>query len=73
MIERTVGQLRELATPGDGFGEIALLRDVPRPATVTTTLDSTFLTVDRQVFLAAVTGNPRVLARADSAIAGATL
>lgn len=73
LVERDGRQLRELATPGDGFGEIALLRDVPRTATVTAMEASTFLTVDRQAFLAAVTGNPRVLARAESVVGGATM
>jgi hypothetical protein len=73
LVERDGRQLRELTTPGDGFGEIALLRDVPRTATVTTMQDATFLTVDRQTFLAAVTGNPHVLARAESVVASATM
>jgi MFS family permease len=65
--------LRELHKVGAGFGEIALLRDVPRTATVTSTTESVFLTVDRQTFLAVVTGNPQVHARADVAISGATM
>jgi len=65
--------LRELHEVGAGFGEIALLRDVPRTATVTSTTESVFLTVDRQTFLAVVTGNPQVHARADVAISGATM
>jgi MFS family permease len=72
-VEREGRLLRELRIQGDGFGEIALLRDVPRTATVTTLAPSVFLAIDRQAFLAAVTGNPLVLARAESTAARATM
>ncbi len=72
-VEREGRVLRDLDEVGDGFGEIALLRDVPRTATVTTTADSLFLTIDRLSFLAAVTGNPLVRARADTVIEGAAM
>ncbi len=43
--------------PGDSFGEIALLRSVPRTATVTTLVPCRLLTVAAADFLAAVTGS----------------
>jgi MFS family permease len=43
---------------GTGFGEIALLHDVPRTATITTTSDTVLLRIERDDFLAAVTGSP---------------
>lgn len=45
--------------PGDGFGEIALIRDVPRTATVTAVDNGTLLSIERGAFLEALGGQAR--------------
>jgi hypothetical protein len=60
-------QVRELRA-GDWFGEIALLRSVPRTATITATTEVSLWGVDRDSFLTAVTAVRRSLELADTHI-----
>jgi MFS family permease len=55
-LEISAEGLRTTAHRADYFGEIALLRDVPRTATVTALVDSKLYSLQREDFLAAVTG-----------------
>jgi MFS family permease len=51
------GSVLRTLGPGDFFGEISLLRDVPRTATVTATVYVAVLAIRRMDFLSAVLGN----------------
>ena len=54
---------------GDSFGEIALLRDVPRTATVTALVDSRLEALQREDFLAVLTGHDSARAAGDAVAA----
>jgi hypothetical protein len=55
-VTRDGREVRRLG-PGEGFGELALLLDAPRSATVTAVEPTELLTIDRLSFLVVVTGH----------------
>jgi predicted MFS family arabinose efflux permease len=62
------GEKVATAGPGDGFGEIALLHDVPRTATVTAVEETKLQSLERDDFIAAVTGHAPSREAADAMI-----
>ena len=59
------GQLLSSMHAGDSFGEIALLRDVPRTASVVAAQDSVVYAMERDDFLGALTGSHELRSRTE--------
>lgn len=62
------GEVLRREGPGEFFGEIGLLRDVPRTATITALEDTRLLALDRDHFLSAVTGQREARLAADDIV-----
>jgi MFS family permease len=62
------GRFRRTQNAGEFFGEIALLRDVPRTASVSATGPVTVLVIDREEFLVGVGGHPRSAHAAETTV-----
>jgi len=62
------GEPRPPLAPGDCFGEIALLRGIPRTVTVVADQALRTLALDRETFLVAVTGNRMSSTEADALV-----
>jgi CRP/FNR family cyclic AMP-dependent transcriptional regulator len=66
---RRKGRKIDSAGPGDFFGEMALLTDQPRNATVTTTSDVDALVITARSFRALLENNPLIALKVMRAVA----
>jgi MFS family permease len=64
------GQFRQTVSRGDGFGEIALIRDIPRQASVRAVTDALLFTLTKETFVQTVTGHAAASTATTGIIAG---
>jgi CRP-like cAMP-binding protein len=64
------GQPVRTLRSGDSFGEIALIRDIPRTATVRAVTPAVLTVIERDHFLAAVMGRRDAAAAAEAVVRG---
>lgn len=64
------GRRVQTLTRGDGVGELALLRDIPRQATVTADSDALLYRLDKRSFLEMISSSPTASSMAEAAIVG---
>ena len=69
VVSRQGAEVRTLGA-GDAFGEVALLRTVPRTATVTARSATDLLCIGHELFVSAVTGHRSTGARAAAVVSG---
>jgi hypothetical protein len=62
------GRVANVLEPGEYFGEIALLRDIPRTATARARKQTQLYALERDAFLAAVTGHAASTAAAEDVV-----
>ena len=63
------GRVANVLEPGDHFGEIALLRDIPRTATARARKETQLYALERDAFLGAVTGHAGSTEAAETVVA----
>ncbi|MGO9340940.1 MAG: MFS transporter [Acidimicrobiales bacterium] len=59
----------QIVSRGEGFGEIALIRDVPRQASVTAVTDALLYSLHKELFVQTVTGHATASSRTTALIA----
>ena len=64
------GRLLQRVARGGGFGEIALIRDLPRQATVTAVTDADLFALRKELFVPTVTGHQAAGSAAGRIVAG---